>query len=475
MRHFATAAAAAVLGFTAASGAALADERVYADFPVTLKGYSGDAETSVSYTGQIARHALHDSLKVLAERGDGESDAELLQTMRDYFSGKPEGRAIVDPTSKEGFPILQTEIDQLSGGKNLAGKTYGGAVQGWPNNMTGSEVVEFWIEKAAAADNGFDMRNGYEYPQLISKFIMGATFYNQAVDNYMDEKLAADVKPNDKPYGEGDPYTGKEHSWDEAFGYFGAPAHTLSLTPQQVYDIAKQKPGALEAADHNGDGKVDLLSEMTFGPAYYAAGFDAGTYGSENPTEYLHTIVEHFYAGRKLIAEADGEPLSEAERTQLREHAATIEETWQRVLAEAVFKYAGSTYEYLEKLDVILEADGDTAEALESYIHYWSELKGFAMALQTGRENLGETALRLNRLIGYGPVMPNQSQVAGIYDDGTYRKGQGSGFGEYMLHMLKVQKLMVDEFGVTARVNDQLADLSSLADKIGSGSTAEND
>ena len=83
------------------------------------------------------------------------------------------------------------------------------------------------------------MANGYNYPQLISKFLMGASFYNQAVDNYLDEKLTAKNKPNDKPYKKGAYYTGKEHSWDEAFGYFGTPAHSLQLTPRQVYEIAK--------------------------------------------------------------------------------------------------------------------------------------------------------------------------------------------------------------------------------------------
>ena len=86
--------------------------------------------------------------------------------------------------------------------------------------MTGPELVEFWIDKASSANKGLDMANGYNYGQLISKFIMGAVSYNQAVDNYLDEKLGADKKPNDKPYKKGAPYTGKEHSWDEAFRLF---------------------------------------------------------------------------------------------------------------------------------------------------------------------------------------------------------------------------------------------------------------
>ena len=43
----------------------------YGPFPVTVKGYDGSATNSVSYSGQIARHVLHDSLKKLASTGDG--------------------------------------------------------------------------------------------------------------------------------------------------------------------------------------------------------------------------------------------------------------------------------------------------------------------------------------------------------------------------------------------------------------------
>ena len=41
--------------------------------------------------------------------------------------------------------------------------------------------------------------------------------------------------------------------------------------------------------------------------------------------------------------------------------------------------------------------------------------------------------------------------------------------------MIKIQKLMVDEFGVTARNNDQLAAMEELASTMGSSDSAEND
>lgn len=452
------------------SGAAMADDMVYADFPITLKGYAGDKTTSESYTGQIARHVLHDSLKKLAGKGTGTADAALKETLTAFFAGKGDDRTIVAPVSKGAFVIAQTKVSDISKGKNIAGKTYKGAVTGMPNGMTGAELVTFWIDKASAAKGGVDTANGYNYPQLISKFILGAMAYNQAVDNYLDENLAADKKPNNKPYGDGARYTGKEHVWDEAFGYFGAPAHTLKLTAADIYAIAKQSEGSEKLADYNGDGKIDLYREMVFGPAYYAAGFD-----KSGKTNYLHGIVQAFLDGRKVITGAAGDALTDAQRDSLMAHARTIETLWQQVLAEAVFKYAGSVYKDLAAMKAVMDANGDLDKSLGNMVKHWGELKGFSLALQTGRTNLGDTAVRLNRLIGFGPVLPNNSQVVDIDRAGNYVKDESIGFDEYMLHMLKVQKLMVDSFGIKARNGDALADLGDLAGKLGNSNSAEND
>ncbi|MCY4551295.1 MAG: DUF4856 domain-containing protein [Defluviicoccus sp.] len=466
-------AGAAALSLVVVSGGALADGMVYAGFPVTVKGYQGKKTDSVSYTGQIARHALHDSLKELAASGNGKPDPELKAKMMAYFSGKDSGRKILAPASRGKFAVRQSEVDAISGGKNLAGKTYKAAVAGMPNGMTGPELVAFWIDKASSANKGFDAANGYDYGQLISKFVMGAVFYNQAVDTYLDEYLGATKKPNDQPYKKGAAYTGKEHAWDEAFGYFGTPAHTLQLTPKQVYDIAKRKDVA--AADANGDGKVDLKTEMTFGPAYYAAGFDASVYDKGNRTSYLHTIAKAFLDGRKLLASAKGEKLTDDQRAKLKGYAAVISENWETVLAEATFKYAGSVYKDMVKLKTIVDAKGDPARAFRAYAKHWGELKGFSLALQAGRNNLGETATRINRMIGAGPLLLNASQVVDIDRKGNYLRDQGSDWGEYMLHMAKVQALLIEKFGVKARNNDVTGDIRALADSLGGKASAEND
>ena len=103
-------------------GVASADGHVYADFPITLKGYEGNATTSVSYGGQMARHMLHNGLKKAAASGD-------LGKMEMYFNGA-ESVPILDPKSSDKFPIKQTKVEELSKGKTLVKKTYKGKVIG---------------------------------------------------------------------------------------------------------------------------------------------------------------------------------------------------------------------------------------------------------------------------------------------------------------------------------------------------------
>jgi hypothetical protein len=408
----------------------------------------------------MARHGLHNSVKNLISKG-----ASLDQTQA-YFSGKAAGRVIINPVSKDGFPVLQTQIDELSKGKNLSGKTYKGLITGMPGGLTGLELLELMMDKAAQTDNGFDPLTGYDYTQLISKFAMGAVFYNQAVDSYLDEKLD---KPNNKAYKEGTAYTGKEHVWDEAFGYFGAPAHALELTAAEVYGIAKQKPESFAKADYNGDGKVSLVNEMAYAHAYYAASFDKG-----GKTQYLHTIVQAFVDGRSLIASANGETLTDAQLSELMGYTDIIKTQWQRLIAEAVFKYAGSVYGDIEKLETIVEANGDAVKAYRNYAKHWGELKGFALALETGGVNLGETGVKLNRLLGYSPVLLGNTQVAALID-GEFVQSSSVSMSEYRVQMIKLQKLMIDDFGVEARNKDVTANLAQLVDSLGEALAAEND
>ncbi len=459
------------LAFAVSSGmitmSAQAESNVFGNAPITLQGYTGKSTTSTAYSGQIARHLLLNSLKKLAGKGDGKANPKLKAKMMSYYATKDAGRIIIDPQTKGDFKIKQTMIDDLSKGKNLKGKTIKGGVSAWPGKMTAPEVMEFLIDKASSSKKGFDPLTGYNYPQLISKFGTGAITYYQSVGYYLNN-LEADYKPNNKPYKDGAAYTGKEHVWDEAFGYFGAPAHAMSLKAADAKGIGKKKD--IKIADANGDGVVDLNNEMIFGHASYAADAD-----KSGKTNYLHTITKAFIDGRNLITSAKGAALSDSQRTKLKGYAATIKTNWEKVIAEATFKYAGTTYKDLQKLKSIIETNGDATKAFAKYGKHWSEMKGFAMALGTSGKDLGGVGVKLDRLIGYGPVLLGGNQVTGIDAKGNYTSGGDKSIGDYMVHMIKVQALLANEFSLKAKTNDVTGDMADLVKSLGASKSAEND
>ena len=81
--------------------------------------------------------------------------------------------------------------------------------------------------------------------------------------------------------------------------------------------------------------------------------------------------------------------MTDAQRAELMAIADSIKTSWEQVIAEATFKYAGSVYKDLQKLITIVEANGDVGDAFRAYAKHWGELKGFAMALQDIRARPG--------------------------------------------------------------------------------------
>ena len=446
-------------------------ENVYGPYPITEKSYKGPKKNSVSYGGQIARQLLHNSLKKLASKGiPNDQTLAPEKKMLAYFNTKDQSKSlpILDPINSSKFPVKQKMIGELSGGANLSGKADMRVQTSWPSYMTGVDVINFMIKKASKTKGGVDIINGMNYPQLISKYTMGAVLYHQACDNYLDEKMTASSKPNNKPYKKGAHYTGKEHSWDEAFGYWGASAHTMKLSAAQSYDIAKKKD--LNAADYNKDGVVDLQTEMTYAHAYYASSYD-----KKGKTNYLKTVTGAFIDGRKLITAANGNKLTQDQLNKIQDYVQIICSNWEDVIAESVFKYAGSVYKDLGKIEKALDSGTGMDKAMSKYLKHWGELKGFAMALQAGPVNESDTFNKLNRMMGFGPLLPNLSQVVGIDSSGNYIKGQGPSIAYYKLHMLKIQNLMAEKYALKAKVNDATGGMDALLEKVGTKKSAEND
>jgi hypothetical protein len=81
----------------------------------------------------------------------------------------------------------------------------------------------------------------------------------------------------------------------------------------------------------------------------------------------------------------------------------------------------------------------------------------------------------MNDLMGFGPVTLNNTYVTGMDANGNFVMDRKRSWSDYQLHMLNIQQMMVDTFGVKSRVNDGLGDLQALSDKLDSASSAETD
>ena len=78
-----------------------------------------------------------------------------------------------------------------------------------------------------------------------------------------------------------------------------------------------------------------------------------------------------FLDGRQVITDAQGEVLTDAQRTALMGHANTIKENWEKVIAEAAYKYAGSVYKDLQKIETVIETNGEIAKPMRDYVKHW--------------------------------------------------------------------------------------------------------
>ena len=161
-------------------------------------------------------------------------------------------------------------------------------IEKYINTKSKSDIIDIWDDMDHESKQEYI---GYYYA------LSDGTFYSGKNPNN---------KPNNKPYKDGAHYTGKEHSWDEAFGYWGAAAHSLKLSAKENYDITKMKN--LAAADANGDGVVDLKSEYNFAHSYYASSFDKG-----GKTNYFNTVTQAFLDGRQIITNANGNKLTDSQ------------------------------------------------------------------------------------------------------------------------------------------------------------------
>ncbi|PAY00933.1 DUF4856 domain-containing protein [Pseudoalteromonas sp. HM-SA03] len=395
---------------------------------------NAQGESSVSYSGQIARHAAMVHVKSLM----GKLKGELQKTPEDTIAEikkflMPTDAVVLDEklAFAEQAGAKQTTLGAISntlkkvmgeGGK-IAGRDTShmhkaweeeGAMVGWTDFGTQAKTPEGLVlhyldllegqlkqiesgAKIKAEHNGTSvpLNNLYVTPegldlvQLVQKHLNGAVSLSQAADDYLDDKMLFGVNDEGKPYADntssGGSYTDLEHKFDEGYGYFGAAIDYLDYSDDEIAGKGGREAYANGYHDLDKDGKIDLLSEFNFGNSTNAAKRDRGTATGSNPTDFTAQAQLAFIEARKLIQTnignygAQWEDKDKARLEALRNQALLA---WEKSIAATVVHYINDTISHDDgDLDDIASGDFD-ADQFYAVAKHWSEMKGFALNFQ---------------------------------------------------------------------------------------------
>ncbi len=375
--------------------------------------------SSVSYTGQIARHALIAELNhYIGNSLQSELDDGTLLT-RDDVINKLNSFYRTTEEQYDNFPITfmadskQKFIADISSShKNLNGKMAGNDATGqhkdWSTEFAGwgakgstspEGLIDIFFGQLAdnaeahlmgtvrQSASGDDISkvylntDGTDLKQLIQKFLLGGIAYSQSTDDYLGHETDGKGLTTDNISQDGGTkaYTKLEHQFDEGFGYFGASREYLAYSDIELSGkVEADEEGRSDwnlHHDSDGDGEFDLTSEVNFGNSVNAGKRDRGTAGNANPTDFTKAIMDAFLAGRKIINDNAGTALTDQQMEDLKAQRDIVVDGWERAIASTVVHYINDTYADLEKLGT---ADFNYADAAK----HFSELKGFALGLQ---------------------------------------------------------------------------------------------
>lgn len=424
--------------------------------PIALTyDYTGAADdgSSVSYSGQTARQMLISAMK--AEIGGLEEAIGMQDTVRATLNFYMTGDGVDD--TPHGFTVAGGEpvvpgptYGDVSTGKNLGSKTagqdkaehvLGGEFFGWAALADGSmpiDLVNHYIDRLVeeatdgntpliptvdgqvAVDGVYIDGHGRDYQQLMQKFLGGAVAFSQGTADYLSTKWGDYLTTVD-----GKDYTGAEHKFDEAFGYYGAARDINEYTDDEAAAKGGREGWGMGYHDTNEDGSIDLRAEFVFGHAQNCAKRDRGSNGA---TDYSKEAVDAFLTGRQILsnAAASGAGLSDEQLVALHDQIAIAAKTWEKCIAATVVHYINDTVGDMEMYVAPNFADLDN---FKNVAKHWGEMKGFALGLQFSPfspfrdESVdGITVDSLKRvlsLMGDAPVLADGSQGGVAPTDGA--------------------------------------------------------
>ena len=397
--------------------------------PTTYNFVDNNGDSTVSYSGQIARHALISSLKsylggMSANIADGSylplSEEQVVSDILFYYDC-PDG--LCGDLSVGDENTMQRVLDDVSTGKNLVGKTAGndsvtdhkewtnGDFRGWENAESPESLLRSWIDtiatQAFAQVNGtfaFDPEGnvieavyltpeGLDIQQLMQKFLLGAIPFSQGSDDYLDNDVEGKGLLASHEIGDGSLYTSLEHAWDEGFGYFGAARDYDAYTDEQI--------AAGESIDTDGDSVLNLKTEKNWGHSINAAKRDKGAVIA---TDFTQEAWDGFLQGRYLIHQTRGTELSSSDLDTLIEHRDQALMAWEKAISATVIHYINDVLQDMNKM-------GTADYSFSGHAKHWGEMKGFALGLQFNPHSpVSDSDFEtIHTLFGDAPIISNSS------------------------------------------------------------------
>lgn len=409
----------------------------------------GSDGSSVSYTGQIARHALSAEIKHYVGQltteyvtnnsltGD-DVKAQLMALWGDYEAVKDNTMSFVPADS-----VQKSFADISSSGKELSGKVAGedaakmykdwlvdGTFLGWTDFGTQAKTPEgliyYYFDLLATnidkhnsgevltdpagnpITNLYITAQGLDLNQLIQKHTLGAVMFSQGTDDYLEQGLETDNITSQK---DGTSYTALEHQFDEGFGYFGAARNYLEYSDDEI--AAKDGRDEFKAGynDYSSDGQIDLASEYNWGNSTNAAKRDRG---AEVRTDFTAAAMNAFISGRKLINEAVGTALTDEQMTELKGYRDDAVANWEYAIAATVVHYINDTIADLETIST-----GEySAEDFATLAKHYGEMKGFALNFQFSpfspfnAQGNEDKFAQLHTLFADAPVLTDADAIA---------------------------------------------------------------
>ena len=425
-----------------------------------------DDGSSVSYSGQIARHALINELNyfISNEFDENNPDSEynkgvfvtkqdVLEHLNKYFRTTEEQYDNFELMSF-GDNAKQKFISDISSGwKRLGGasgkiagrdetgqhKTWGhtdapaSTFVGWgeQGEYTPESLVDYYFDqladnvmtqvtgakrydpKGSVITKVYVNEDGTDLKQLIQKFLLMAVTYSQSTDDYFGHETEGKGLTTDNTQAKsGKNYTNLEHQFDEGYGYFGAARDYREYNDNEISGkVSSDEDGRSDwngKHDTDGDGEIDLNSEYNFGASVNAAKRDRGSSGNANPTNFTKDAMTALIAGRALINENVGNALTDEQMETLKGHRDQAVLAWEKAIAATVVHYINDSNADLTNL---LEDSEDFS--FSDLAKHWSELKGFALGLQFNPYSplSDEKFAQFHQLVGDKPEMET-SEIA---------------------------------------------------------------